>query len=97
MKYFTTPIVMSMLKPLVFHHQKSEIGAVCLDEYGRSAPIGALIQNENELDGYAHKALAINHITEEQLMNAASSGIYPFSICRWWNALPKEHGIALLR
>ena len=67
------------------------------DEYGRiRSEFGALIQNENELDGYAHKAMAINNITEEQLNNAASKAdTVRAKFVDWWNALPKEQGITL--
>ena len=55
-----------------------------------------MIQNENELDGFAHKALAINNITEEQLKNAASKSAIRSQFVDWWNALPKEYGITVV-
>ena len=96
MKYFTTPIVIVDVETTGFGPTSEviEIGAVCLDEYGRiRSEFGALIQNENELDAYAHKAMAINNITEEQLNNAASKLDIRTKFVDWWNALPKEQGI----
>ena len=96
MKYFTTPIVIVDVETTGFGPTSEviEIGAVCLDEYGRvRSEFGALIQNENELDENAHQALAINNITEEQLNNAASIVTIRSKFVDWWNALPKEHGI----
>ena len=96
MKYFTTPIVIVDVETTGFGPTSEviEIGAVCIDEYGRvRSEFGALIQNENELDGYAHKAMAINNITEEQLNNAASKPDIRNKFVDWWNALPKEQGI----
>ena len=96
MKYFTTPIVIVDVETTGFGPTSEviEIGAVCLDEYGRvRSEFGALIQNENALDGYAYKALAINNITEEQLNRAASKADIQSQFVDWWNALPKEQGI----
>lgn len=96
MKYFTTPIVIVDVETTGFGPTSEviEIGAVCLDEYGRiRSEFGALIQNENELDGYAYKAMAINNITKEQLNNAASKSDIQTKFVDWWNAIPKDQGI----
>ena len=96
MKYFATPIVIVDVETTGFGPTSEviEIGAVCLDEYGRvRSEFGALIQNENELDDNAHKALAINNITEDQLNCAASREAIRSKFVDWWNALPKGMGI----
>lgn len=96
MKYFATPIVIVDVETTGFGSTSEviEIGAVCLDEYGRvRSEFGALIQNENELDDNAHKALAINNITEDQLNCAASKETIRAKFVDWWNALPKGMGI----
>lgn len=96
MKYFSSPIVIVDVETTGFGPTSEviEIGAVCIDEYGRvRTEFGALIQNENDLDGKAHQALKINNITEEQLMAAASKDEVRQRFARWWNALPKTNGI----
>ena len=96
MKYFTTPIVIVDVETTGFGETSEviEIGAVCLDEYGRiRTEFGAIIQNKNALDDNAHRAMAINNITEEQLNNAASMEKVRSKFVDWWNALPKTQGI----
>ena len=96
MKYFSTPIVIVDVETTGFGPSSEviEIGAVCLDEYGRvRSEFGALIQNQNELDHKAHNALSINNITETQLNNAASQSTIRAKFVDWWNAIPKETGI----
>jgi len=96
MKYFTHPIVIVDVETTGFGPTSEviEIGAVCLDEYGRiRTEFGALIQNKNTLDGAAYKAMRINKISKEQLDRADSLEQVRERFISWWNAIPQENGI----
>lgn len=94
MKYFKHPIVIVDVETTGFGPTSEviEIGAVCLDEYGRiRTEFGALIQNTNPLDGAAYKAMRINNITKEQLDHADSLENVRDRFISWWNAIPQDH------
>jgi DNA polymerase III epsilon subunit-like protein len=96
MKYFTHPIVIVDVETTGFGTTSEviEIGAVCIDEYGRTrSEFGALIQHKNELDGMARRAMKINKITEEQLNSASSMEDIRARFINWWNQLPKDNGL----
>ncbi len=96
MKYFTHPLVIVDVETTGFGSTSEviEIGAVCIDEYGRTrSEFGALIRHQNELDGNAYRALRINNIKEEDLLKAASLDTIRNRFIDWWNGLPKENGL----
>ena len=99
MKIFPHPVVILDVETTGFSETDDviEIGAVCLDEYGRvRTEFGSLIQNQKPITAKEQRALDKNNITESQLNDAPTLPVVSEAFISWWNGIPKEKGCLAL-
>ena len=97
MKLFLDPIVVLDTETTGLHQTAEviEIGAVCLDEWGRiRSRFSALIQPK-KLDRKAMAALAINHIPLSELKSAPRAEEVSKRFSKWLAAIPTQDGPVL--
>ena len=91
MKIFKEPIVVIDTETTGFHKEAEviEIGAVCLDEWGRErSTFSALIKPNVTNDWRVQKALAVSNITVEQLQQCSPLEEVRPQFLSWMEAIP---------
>ena len=99
MKIFTHPVVIIDVETTGFSIEDDviEIGAVCLDEYGRiRSEFGSLIRHTKPIDFRAKMALRVNNISEEQLTHAHPLNVIRTRFVEWWQKIPSQEYIKAL-
>ena len=93
MKIFKEPIVVLDTETTGFHKEAEviEIGAVCLDEWGRErTSFAALIQPKVTDDWRVEKALSISNITVERLQRCSPLEEIRPQFISWIEAIPSR-------
>ncbi len=96
MKFLSHPIVIIDVETTGFSmtDEVIEIGAVCLDEYGRiRTEFDGLIRNEHPIKFSGKIALSVNQISEQQLSEADSLENIRSAFITWWQALPNQESL----
>ena len=84
-KIFLDPIVIVDTETTGFTQQSEviEIGAVCIDEWGRPRTHFSSLLRPTNLDHRAERALQINKIDKVSLLNAPNPAKVANSFCNW--------------
>lgn len=99
MKIFTHPVVVVDVETTGFSSDDDviEIGAVCLDEYGRTrSEFGTLIRNKRRIGYRQRLALDVNNISEQKLALAHPMEVIRPKFIEWWQQLPHQEHIKAL-
>ena len=94
MKLFSDPIIIIDTETTGFFHEAEviEIGAVCIDEWGRERTTFSSLIKPNKLDRRATQALKINNIDPQALQTAPSPQTIADCFAQWAERIPTRNG-----
>ena len=94
MKLFSDPIIVLDTETTGFFHDSEviEIGAVCIDEWGRERTTFSSLIRPNRIDGRAKQALKINKINPNSLRTAPSPETIMDCFTQWIERIPTSNG-----